>query len=177
MPFRVLGHDLIDPAGVCYLPGPEFARASLPERDEMSNRLKVRLGRAGDSSPSDGGDLTALREPESFEAPYSYLPYLPPSPIVVMTVEELSMAGSATIPPPPRLKRAGNVKSHIGERFVLGGSKEAYRIWGFRSAKSPIEFPVTEEGWATAWTKFRALERQMDQPEGHAEQVPRIQPD
>ena len=32
MPFRVLGLDLIDLAGVCYLLAPEFARASLSRR-------------------------------------------------------------------------------------------------------------------------------------------------
>ena len=75
-----------------------------------------------------------------------------------MTSEELSKSGSAATPAPPRLRLSSDIKSYIGERFILGGSRQAYRIWGFRSAKSPIEFPVTEEGWATAWTTFRGLE-------------------
>jgi hypothetical protein len=134
----------------------------------MSYRLNVRSTRTADSARSADGDLLTLREPESLEALHSYLPA---SPVVVTTAEELSMAGAEASPPRPRLKRAGNMKSHIGERFVLGGSNEAYRIWGFRSAKSPIEFPVTEEGWASAWTKFRDLEREMDKHDGHANEA------
>jgi hypothetical protein len=45
-------------------------------------------------------------------------------------------------------------------RFVLTGSSDAYRIWRFQSAAPPIEFPVTEDGWADAWMKFRGLDGQ-----------------
>jgi len=43
-------------------------------------------------------------------------------------------------------------------RFVLSGSREAYRIWRFQSAEPPIEFPSTDDGWADAWMTFRELE-------------------
>jgi hypothetical protein len=54
----------------------------------------------------------------------------------------------------------GNRMSHITGRFVLGASKEAYRIFPFQSAEVLGEFPVTASGWADAWTTFRGLESQ-----------------
>ena len=93
-------------------------------------------------SPS-GQDLLLAQAPEPLEAAYAYAPS---SPVVITTAEELSMPGSAATPPPPRLKRAGDMKSHIGEHFVLGGSRQAYRIWGFRSANSPLDVPCYRRG-------------------------------
>jgi hypothetical protein len=77
-----------------------------------------------------------------------------------MTSEDLAEARSAAIPPAPGFDRFGDRVSHITDRFVLTGSRDAYRIWRFQSAASPIEFPVTETGWADAWRTFRGLDSQ-----------------
>jgi hypothetical protein len=73
-----------------------------------------------------------------------------------MTAAEL--AGAETVPPTPRFNRHGDRVTHITDRFVLGGSRECYRIWKFQSTEEPVEFPVTNEGWVLAWTTFRRLE-------------------
>jgi hypothetical protein len=75
-----------------------------------------------------------------------------------MTSKDLATAGSAATPPAPKLDRFGDRVSHMTDRFVLSGSTEAYRISRFQSAEPPIEFPVTDEGWARAWATFRELE-------------------
>jgi len=84
--------------------------------------------------------------------------YLSSSGATVMTSVELAEVRSAAIPPAPGFDRFGDRVSHMTGRFVLTGSRDAYRIWGFQSAAPPIEFPVTDEGWADAWTKFRGLD-------------------
>jgi hypothetical protein len=104
--------------------------------------------------PPDGIELPPLREPESLEIT---APYVSSAGATVMTSEELAAAGSAATPPAPKLDRFGDRVSHITDRFVLSGSREAYRISRFQSAESPIEFPVTDEGWARAWATFREL--------------------
>jgi len=77
-----------------------------------------------------------------------------------MTAAELADGRSAAAPPAPRFDRFGERTSHITDRFVLSGSRDAYRIWGFQSAKPPIEFPMTENGWSLAWATFRELDAQ-----------------
>jgi hypothetical protein len=110
-----------------------------------------------DAPEPDGIELPLLREPESLEMPPSHVPT---GGAMVMTSEELAEARFAAIPPAPGFDRFGERVSHITGRFVLSGSPDAYRIWRFRSAKPAIEFPVTEEGWALAWTTFRKMESQ-----------------
>jgi hypothetical protein len=105
--------------------------------------------------PPDGIELPPLHEPDLLETTPSYLSS---SGVTVMTSSELAEAGSAATPPAPKIDRFGDRVSHITGRFVLSGSQEAYRIWGFRSAKSPREFPVNAAGWAQAWSTFRELE-------------------
>jgi hypothetical protein len=105
--------------------------------------------------PPDGIELPPLRESESLDTPPSYVSS---TGATVMTAAELADARSAAAPPAPRFDRFGDRVSHITDRFVLSGSRDAYRIWGFQSAKPPIEFPMTEEGWGRAWTTFRELE-------------------
>ena len=77
---------------------------------------------------------------------------------IVLTSEELAAEGSATVPSTPGLDRFGYRVSHITDRFLLGGSSDAYCIWRFQSASPPIEFPVTADGWARAWAAFRRLD-------------------
>jgi hypothetical protein len=108
-------------------------------------------------SPPGGIELPPLREPDSLEMTG---PYVSSARATVMTSEELAEAGSAATPPAPGFDRFGDRVSHITGRFVLTGSRDAYRIWRFQSAAPPIEFPVTDEGWANAWTKFRGLDGQ-----------------
>lgn len=79
--------------------------------------------------------------------------------ISVMTSEELVDVGSVT-PPAPKIDRFSDRVSHMTDRFVLSGSSSAYRIWEFRSATPPIEFPPTAAGWAEAWTRFCGLDSQ-----------------
>jgi hypothetical protein len=148
MPFRVPGLDLMDLASP-FSPGPEFARASLQEGTEML-KLMDRSTLTALSSPAD-------RERESLEATPSYISS---SGATVMTSEKLADAGSSATPPAPRLDRFGDRVSHIADRFVLSGSREAYRVWRFQSAEPAMEFPVTKDGWAHAWTTFRELEGQ-----------------
>jgi hypothetical protein len=108
------------------------------------------------SSPG-GIQLPPLHEPESLENTPSFLSS---SGAMVMTSVELAEARSAAPPPAPGFDRFGDRVSHMTGRFVLTGSRDAYRIWGFQSAAPPIEFPVTDQGWADAWTKFRGLDGQ-----------------
>jgi hypothetical protein len=118
-------------------------------------RLKDRI--LTDPPPPDGIDLPPMREPESLEMPIPYVAY---AGATVMTSKQLAAAGSAAVPPPPGFDRFGYRVSHMTDRFVLSGSSDAYRIWKFQSAERAIEFPVTEEGWALAWTTFRRLDNQ-----------------
>jgi hypothetical protein len=73
----------------------------------------------------------------------------------------LAAARYTAVPPAPGFDRHGERVSHMTDRFVLSGSSEAYRIFRFQSAEPPIEFPVTEDGWALAWARFRELDSQI----------------
>jgi len=108
--------------------------------------------------PPDGIDLPPLREPESLDSPSSYVAS---SGATVMTSLGLAQERYAAIPPAPGFDKSGERVSHITDRFVLSGSSEAYRIFRFQSAEPPIEFPVTDRGWALAWAKFRELDSQI----------------
>lgn len=107
--------------------------------------------------PPNGIDLPPLHEPESIEM---RTPYVAPSGVTVMTSKELAEPGSERIPSPPGFDRFGDRVSYITDRFVLGGSSDAYRVWRFQSAEPATEFPVTDEGWTRAWTTFRSLHSQ-----------------
>lgn len=106
-------------------------------------------------SPPDGIQLPPVHEPESLETTSTY-DFA--SQATVMTSKQLAEAGSEVTPPAPRIDRFGDRTSHITGRFVLSASKEAYRISRFQSADTPVEFPVTGDGWADAWSAFRMLE-------------------
>jgi hypothetical protein len=154
MPFRVLGLDLIDVAGVCCL-----LVQSSPERPflkgaEMPGPMD-RSSLTGTTSLPDGIDLRPRSVPDPVRANPSYVSS---AGATVMTCEELAEAGSAATPPAPKLDHFGERVSHMTGRFILSGSSDAYRIWGFQSAKPAIEFPMTREGWARAWTTFRELQ-------------------
>jgi hypothetical protein len=118
-------------------------------------RLKDRSALTDLPAPPDGIELPPLREPEWLEATPSYVSS---SGVTIMTSKELAEDGSAATPPLPRRDRFGDRMSHITGRFVLTASNEAYRIWRYQSAEAPVEFPVTEDGWAEAWTAFRGFE-------------------
>jgi hypothetical protein len=105
-------------------------------------------------SPAGGAELPPRREQG---LPAVKPSYVSSSGATVMTSKGLAEPGSATTPPAPRVDLFGDRVSHITDRFVLSGNREAYRIWKFQSAAPPIEFPMTEDGWAQAWTKFREL--------------------
>jgi len=154
MPFRVLGLDLIDVAGVCYLLAP-----SSPERPFQKGAEMITLKDPilTTPPPPHGIELPPLREPETLETSPSYLSS---AGATVMTSVELAEARSAATPPAPGFDRFGDRVSHMTGRLVLTGSRDAYRIWRFQSAAPPIEFPVTDEGWADAWMKFRGLDGQ-----------------
>jgi hypothetical protein len=107
--------------------------------------------------PPNGTEHPPVHEPESLGTPTSYVSS---TGATVMTSKGLAEARSAAVPPAPRFDLFGDRVSHMTHRFVLSGSSEAYRIWRFRSAEPAIEFPVTEEGWALAWTTFRRLDSQ-----------------
>ncbi|MDP9343638.1 MAG: hypothetical protein M3Q23_16410 [Actinomycetota bacterium] len=104
-----------------------------------------------------GIELQPLREPEALELASSYVSS---SGVTVMTSAELSKPGYEAAPPVPALDKFGDMVSHSTQRFVLGGSNEAYRIWRFQSPQPPVEFPVTAAGWSLAWKTFRELEAQ-----------------
>lgn len=120
-------------------------------------RLKDRSALTELPSPPGGIELPPLHEPQWLETTPSYVSS---AGVTIMTSTELAEAGSASTPPAPRIDSFGNRISHITGRFVLGASKEAYRIFPFQSARVLVEFPVTAAGWANAWTTFRGLERQ-----------------
>jgi hypothetical protein len=108
--------------------------------------------------PPDGIDLPPMHEPESLEMSPPYV--VSADGVTVLTSEQLAEERSAAIPPAPGFELFGYRVSHMTKRFVLSGSNDAYRIWRFRSAEEPVEFPATEDGWADAWTKFRELDNQ-----------------
>ena len=99
----------------------------------------------GVRSPGEGIELPPLREPESLEAPTSYVST---AGATVMTSKELAAARSEAVPPVPSFSRFGEQVSHMTDHFVLSASSDMYRIWRFQSAYPAIEFPVTEDGWA-----------------------------
>lgn len=105
----------------------------------------------------DGIELPPLREPESLETP---APYVSSAGATVVTSKELAAARSEALPPAPSFPRFGEQVSYMTDRFVLSASSDMYRIWRFQSAHPAVEFPLTEEGWARAWTTFRELESQ-----------------
>jgi hypothetical protein len=107
--------------------------------------------------PPDGIELPPLSEPESLEAPTSYVST---AGATVVTSKELAAARSEAVPPAPPFPRFGEQVSHMTDHFVLSASSDMYRIWRFQSAYPAIEFPITEDGWARAWTTFRELESQ-----------------
>jgi hypothetical protein len=154
MPFRVLGLDLIDVAGVCCL-----LVQSSPERPFLKGAempgLMDRSSLTQTTSPPDGIELRPLSEPDPLRANPSYVSS---AGATVMTCEELAEAGSAATPPAPKLDNFGDRISHMTDRFILSGSTDAYRIRRFQSAEPPIEFPMSGEGWAHAWTTFRELQ-------------------
>jgi hypothetical protein len=129
----------------------------LPPFQKGAEMLRLKDPILTESPPLQGIDLPPLREPESLEMP---TPYIAPGGATVMTSSELTGGGSAAIPPSPGFNRFGQRVSHMTDRFVLSASREAYRIFRFRSAEAAIEFPATEQGWALAWSKFRELEIQ-----------------
>jgi hypothetical protein len=51
--------------------------------------------------------------------------------------------------------------SHSGRRYLLGYGSGFFGIWDREHSGGPIQrFPRTDEGWASAWTRFVALEPQ-----------------
>ena len=80
------------------------------------------------------------------------------SPAATVSTKELAAARSEAVPPAPSFPRFGEQVSHMTDHFVLSASSDMYRIWRFQSAYPAVEFPVTEDGWARAWTRFRELE-------------------
>jgi hypothetical protein len=49
--------------------------------------------------------------------------------------------------------------SHSGQRFLLGYGGDFYGIWDRLAPGPPIQrFPMTDEGWASAWQLFNAWE-------------------
>ncbi len=151
MPFRVLGLDLMDSRHVCYLLAP-----SSPERPFQKGAEMLRLNDPIRTAPPppDGIELPPLREPDSLDS------YVASSGATVMTSARLAEARHAATPLAPGSDRRGDRVSHMTNRFVLSGSSEAYRIFRFQAPEPPIEFPVTQEGWALAWMKFRELDSQ-----------------
>jgi hypothetical protein len=107
--------------------------------------------------PPDGIELPPLRELESIETPGSYVSTAGAR---VMTSKELGMARYAAVPALPGFTQFGEQVSYMTDHFVLSASSDTYRIWRFQSAAPAIEFPVTDEGWGVAWTKFRDLDSQ-----------------
>jgi hypothetical protein len=47
-----------------------------------------------------------------------------------------------------------------GEAFVVGRTDDEYAIWHSTGGGPVRTFPLTDEGWASAWTTYRALEDQ-----------------
>jgi hypothetical protein len=110
-----------------------------------------------EQAPPDGIELPPLREPESLETSTSYVST---AGATVMTSNELAAARSEAVPPAPGFTQFGEQVSHMTHHYVLSASSDLYRIWRFQSAYPAIEFPVTADGWARAWTTFRELESQ-----------------
>jgi hypothetical protein len=148
MPSRVLGLDLIDVAGVCCLLVQSSPERPFQKGAEMPG-LMDRSSLTQTTSPPRG-----IKLPPPGETPS----YVSSAGATCMTSEQLADAGSAATPPTPRFDHFGERVSHMTGRFVLSASSDAYRIWGFRSAQPAIEFPMTGEGWAHAWTTFRELQ-------------------
>src|SRR5437867_2122362 len=109
MPFRVLGLDLIDVAGVCCL-----LVQSSPERPFLKGAempgLMDRSSLTQTTSPPDGIELRPLSEPDPLRANPSYVSS---AGATVITCEELAEAGSAATPPAPKLDHFGDRVSHM----------------------------------------------------------------
>jgi hypothetical protein len=107
--------------------------------------------------PAAGIEHQPLGEPKSLDMSSNYVAT---SGATVMTSPELANDRSAAVPPAPGFTQFGERVSHMTHHFVLSASSDIYRIWRFQSADPAIEFPVTGEGWALAWTEFRKLDAQ-----------------
>jgi len=154
MPFRVPGLDLIDVTESVHLLAPSSPERPFQKGAEMVTLTDPILEQR---PPPDGIELPPLRELESLETPGSYVST---AGAMVMTSKELGMARHAAVPAVPGFTQFGERVSYMTDHFVLSASSDTYRIWRFQSAAPAVEFPVTEEGWARAWSTFRSLESQ-----------------
>jgi hypothetical protein len=153
MPFRVPGLEVIDTRSLLS-PGPVRQSVPFQKGAEMASLNDPILA---ERPAPEGIEIPPLTEPEWLGGAS---PYVASSGATVMTSAQLADERSAVIPDAPHFNRHGQRVSHTTDRFVLGGSMEGYRIWRFQSPEPPIEFPVSAEGWALAWTTFRRLESQ-----------------
>jgi hypothetical protein len=49
--------------------------------------------------------------------------------------------------------------THTGTRYLLGYGSDFFGIWDRNAPQQPIErFPRTDEGWASAWQRYSAVE-------------------
>jgi hypothetical protein len=66
---------------------------------------------------------------------------------------------------PDRERLAGSrVVDFRGEAFVVGRTDREYAIWRVAGGPPIRTFPLTDEGWTSAWTTYRALEEQAAAP-------------
>jgi Uncharacterised protein family UPF0547 len=73
----------------------------------------------------------------------------------------LAALQQGTSDPQSVLKRAEGAEkiSWQGSRFLLGKGGDFFGIWDRTIAGPPIEsFPLTDQGWSFAWTRFTAME-------------------
>jgi hypothetical protein len=58
--------------------------------------------------------------------------------------------------------------THSGTRYLLGYGDDFFGIWDRQNPADPVErFPRTDDGWAQAWRRYTAIERNFtDVPKG-----------
>jgi hypothetical protein len=67
---------------------------------------------------------------------------------------------------PDRARFTGSrVIDYRGVRYVLGRTESEYAIWRAPGGGPLRTFPLTDEGWASAWTTYRGLEEEEEEEE------------
>jgi hypothetical protein len=72
---------------------------------------------------------------------------------------------SADVEDPRRYEPATAI-DHRGSRYVLGRTDRDYAIWEIAGGGPVRTFALTDAGWASAWTAFRALEAERPPDDG-----------
>lgn len=86
-------------------------------------------------------------------------PVAEPEPVVETAPAEAVAEPEPVVEPAAPAAEAKTEFTHTGSRFLLGYGADYFGIWDRNAPQQPIErFPRNDEGWASAWTRYTAIE-------------------